>query len=98
MIYPPFKLFIIFIIIPYTIFYQNLKQAIFQHFSTLPNTFLLILGANNAHTEYFKTDMSKSAQNDRINDESIIGIGFFTSGLIILMIGLLILCIINRVF
>ena len=68
------------------------------HHSKLIKYFTFDLsGANDTHDEDVMGIMSKSYPSAQGNDESI-GIGFFAFGFIILIIGLIILCIINRVF
>ena len=49
------------------------------------------------HDENVKENITNTTQLVEDNDEAI-GFGFFASGFIILITGLLILCILNRVF
>ena len=70
------------------------KNQTFKHKKYFAFDFL---GSNDAQDENVKSNMSIFTPSGKGNDESI-GISFFASGLIILIIGLLILFIINRVF
>ena len=58
--------------------------------------FLSILGSNNIHNRNNESNSTANVQVSHSSDNSI-GIGFFASGFSLLIIGLLILCIINRV-
>ena len=61
------------------------------------HTFHNLLGKNENQDESLKSNVSKASQFGQGYDESI-GIGFIVTGLIILVIGFLISCIINHLF
>ena len=60
-------------------------------------TLFYSLDANDTHDKNVTMNITNATQSFKGNDESI-GIGFFASGFIILITGLLILCILNRIF
>ena len=65
----------------------------FEHLPTFHN----LLGKNENQGEHLKSNVSEASKFDQGYDESI-GIGFIVSGLIILVLGFLMSCIINYVF
>ena len=82
-----------------TINYQIYISALFKQHIWFEDwhTFHNLLGTNESSEEDLKSNLTKASQFGQANDESI-GIGFIVSGLIILVLGFLMSCIINYVF
>ena len=80
-------------------FFNELASKIFKQHIWFEDwhTFHNLLGINESSEEDLKSNLTKASQFGQANDESI-GIGFIVSGLIILVIGILLSCIINHLF